>query len=54
MTKQSENSEVTKPESKTVPDADTQKQIEHVAKKASEKASHAEQRYDKDHDIFSK
>jgi hypothetical protein len=54
MTEQFENQEVTKRENKTVSDAATQERIERVAEKEAEKASHTEQSYDQDHEIFSK
>jgi hypothetical protein len=54
MAEQFENQEVTKLEDETVSDVTAQKRIERVAEKAAEKASHAEQSYDKNHDIFSK
>jgi hypothetical protein len=54
MTEQFENPEVTNLENDTVSDAAAQKRIERVTEKHAEKASHTEQRYDKDHDIFSK
>ena len=54
MPEQFENPEATKLEDKTVSDASAEKRIERVAKKAAEKASKTEQRYDKDHNIFSK
>jgi hypothetical protein len=54
MAKQFENPEVTKLENETVSNATPQKHIERVAEKAAEKASHAEQSYDQDHQIISK
>jgi hypothetical protein len=54
MTEQFENSEVTKLESETIADATAQKRIEHIAQDEAEKASHTEQNYDEDHQIFSK
>lgn len=54
MAEQFENPEVTKLENETVSDAGAHRRIEHVAEKAAEKASHAEQNYDQDHEIFSK
>lgn len=54
MPEQFENPEATKLEDKTVSDASGEKRIERVAEKAAEKASKTEQRYDKDHNIFSK
>jgi hypothetical protein len=54
MPEQFENQEATKLEDKTVSDASAQERINRVAEKAAEKASKTEQRYDKDHNIFSK
>jgi hypothetical protein len=54
MPEKVENSKVTKPENKTVPDAAEHKRIEQVAEKAAEKATHTEQDYDQHHQIFSK
>jgi hypothetical protein len=54
MTKQFENPEETKLEDETIADASPLKRIERVTEKQAEKASHTEQRYDRDHDIFSK
>ena len=55
MAKQFENPKVTNLESETtVSDATAQKRIERVAEKAAEKASHTEQSYDQDHEVFSK
>jgi hypothetical protein len=54
MTEQFENPEAIKLENETVSDAGAQKRIEHVAEKAAEKASRAEQSYDQNHEIFSK
>ncbi len=54
MPEQFENPEVTKVENETVSDATAQERIESVAEKAAEKASHTEQSYDRDHQIFSK
>jgi hypothetical protein len=47
-----ENPEVTKLENETVSDATAQKRIERVAEKAAGKASHTEQKYEKDEKIF--
>jgi hypothetical protein len=53
MAKQFENPEVTKIEGETISGATAQKRIEHVAEKAAEKASHAEQSYDQEsNDLF--
>jgi hypothetical protein len=54
MPEQFENPEATKLEDKTVSDASAQERINRVAEKAAERASKTEQRYDKDHNIFSK
>ncbi len=54
MPEQFENPEVTKLEDETISDAAAQKRIERVAEKAAEKASQTEQRYDQNHQIFSK
>ena len=54
MSEQFENSEVTKLEDETVSGATAEKRVERVAEKAAEKSTKAEQRYDKDHNIFSK
>jgi hypothetical protein len=53
MAEQIKNSEVPKLEHETVLDAAAQKRIEHVAKKAAEKAAHTEQSYDQEsNDLF--
>ena len=54
MSKQFENPEATKLEDETVSDEVAEKKIDRVAEKAAEKAAKTEQRYDKDHIIFSK
>jgi hypothetical protein len=54
MPKQFENQKATKVKVKTVSEPKIEKKINQVAEDAAEKASKAEQRYDKDHDIFSK
>ena len=54
MPEQFENSEATKLEDETVSDATAEKRIERVADKAAEKSTKTEQRYDRDHNIFSK
>jgi hypothetical protein len=54
MADQFENPAVTKIEDETITDAPAEKRIENVAEKAAENASHTEQHYDKDHQIFSK
>jgi hypothetical protein len=46
--------EATKPEEETISDAPAEKRIERVADKAAEKSMKTEQRYDRDHNIFSK
>lgn len=53
MPKQFENSEATKLEDEMVSDASAEKKIEHIAEKAAEKASKTENKYDKDHSLFS-
>jgi hypothetical protein len=53
MAEQFVNPEVTKLEDETASDAAAQKDIEHVAEKAAEKASHTEQIYDQgSNDLF--
>ena len=54
MPEQFENSETTKTEDETISDAPAEKSIERVADKAAEKSTKTEQRYDSDHNIFSK
>ncbi len=54
MAEQFENPEPTKSVDGTVSDASAEERIKRVAEKAAEKASKTEQRFDKDHDIFSK
>lgn len=54
MPEQIENSEATKPEDETISDPPAEKRIERVAAKAAEKSTKTEQRYDTDHNIFSK
>lgn len=54
MPEQFENSEVTKLEDETVSNATAEKRMELVAEKAAEKSTKTEQRYDRDHNIFSK
>jgi hypothetical protein len=54
MPEQFENSETKKPEDETISDATAEKRIERVADKAAEKSTKTEQRYDSDHNIFSK
>jgi hypothetical protein len=54
MPEQFENSEATKLEGETISDATAEKRIERVAEIAAEKPTKTEQRYDKDHNIFSK
>jgi hypothetical protein len=54
MAKQFENPEATKTEDETISDAAAQKRLDHVAEKMAEKSSRTEQKYDTDHQIFSK
>jgi hypothetical protein len=54
MPEQSENSEATKLEDKTVSEASAERRVEHLAEKAAEKASKTENNYDKDHSLFTK
>jgi hypothetical protein len=54
MPEQIKNPEVTKTEDEAISNAAAKKRIEHVAEEAAEKASHTEQRYDQDHQIFSR
>ncbi len=54
MTKESENSDAVKTEETTTSDALAEKRIERVADEAAEKSTKTEQRYDSDHNIFSK
>ncbi|MGO9438481.1 MAG: hypothetical protein ACLPH3_18330 [Terracidiphilus sp.] len=54
MPEQLENSEAAKLKDETVSDAAAEKRIERVADKAAEKSTKTEQRYDRDHNIFSK
>jgi hypothetical protein len=54
MPEQFENSEAKKQEDKTISDATAEKRVERVADKAAEKSTKTEQRYDADHNIFSK
>lgn len=54
MPEQFENSEATKLEDETVSKATAETRIERVAEKAAEKSTKTEQRYDRDHNIFSK
>ena len=54
MPEQFENSEATKLEDETVSDATAEKWIDRVAETAAEKSTKTEQRYDRDHNIFSK
>ena len=48
------NSEATKTEGTIISDAPAEQKIERVADEAAEKSTKTEQRYDKDHNIFSK
>ncbi|MGA3133115.1 MAG: hypothetical protein ABSD59_20135 [Terracidiphilus sp.] len=54
MPEQFENSEATKLEDETISGATAEKRIERVADKAAEKSTKTEQRYDTDHNMFSK
>jgi hypothetical protein len=54
MSKEVDNLEVTKSGNETATDAAAQKRIDNVAEEAAEKSSRTEQKYDKDHQIFSK
>jgi hypothetical protein len=54
MPQQFENPEATKLEDETVSETTAEKRIERVAEKAAEKSTKTEQRYDGDHNIFSK
>jgi hypothetical protein len=54
MPEQFENQEATKQEDETVSGATAEKRIDRVAEKAAEKSTKTEQRYDRDHGIFSK
>ncbi len=54
MTKELENLEVTKRENEAASDVAEQKRIDNVAEETAEKSSRTEQKYDKNHNIFSK
>jgi hypothetical protein len=54
MAEQFEKTEVTKPENETVSEAVAQKRLDRVAEEVAEKSSRTEQKYDTDHQIFSK
>jgi hypothetical protein len=54
MPEQFENTDATKLENETVSEASAEKRIERVADKAAEQSAKTEQRYDRDHSIFSK
>lgn len=54
MPEQMMNPKVTKTEDEAISDAAETKRIDRVAEEAAEKASHTEQRYDQDHQIFSR
>jgi hypothetical protein len=54
MSEQFENSEATKLEDETISDITAEKKIERVAEKAAEQSTKTEQRYDSDHNVFSK
>jgi hypothetical protein len=49
-----ENQEAAKQEDETVSGTTAEKRIDRVAEKAAEKSTKTVQRYDGDHDIFSK
>jgi hypothetical protein len=53
MAKQFENPEATKLEDETATDATAQEKIERVADKAAAKPAKVEQKFDKEHTIFS-
>ena len=53
MPTQFENPEATKLEDETVSDPTAQEKIEHVADKAAAKPAKTQQKFDKDHTIFS-
>jgi len=53
MPNQFENPEATKLEDETVADTTAQKKIERVADKAAAKPAKTEQKFDKEHTIFS-
>ena len=54
MAEQFEKTEVMKPENETVTDVAAQKRINHVADEVAEKSSRTEQKYETDHQVFSK
>jgi hypothetical protein len=56
MTKQLDSVEATKPEHEptTVLNAESEKRIDQLAEEVAEKGSRTEQKYDNDHQIFSK
>jgi hypothetical protein len=54
MKEQIENLEVEKPESETSSNVSAKNRINHIAEEAAEKASRTEQKYDGEHNIFSK
>jgi hypothetical protein len=54
MPEQFENSKATELEDETISDAIAEKRIERMADKTAEKSTKTEQRYDSDHNIFSK
>jgi hypothetical protein len=54
MTEEIEKIEATKTENETTAGATDQKRIDHIAEEAAKKASHTEQKFDRDHQIFSK
>ncbi len=54
MAEQFEHKETTKLQEETVSETTAEKRIELVTEEAAEKSSKTEQRYDRDHSIFSK
>jgi len=54
MTEQIQNPKAAKPEDTTTSNSSVEKKIEQIADKAAEKPAKTEQKYDKDHNIFSK
>jgi hypothetical protein len=54
MAHQFENPKATKLEDETISEESPKEKIERVAEEAAAKAAKAEQKYDKDHTIFSK
>jgi hypothetical protein len=54
MSEQIQNPKAAKPEDTATSDSSAEKKIEKIADKAAEKPAKTEQKYDKDHNIFSK